>query len=74
MTDLNSKLVEDWLLQEMAAHSIVSHRDGEYVFLGDRHDFIIEVKAFPVRKVATRRLTEPIYDFGPDYDDTRGYD
>lgn len=74
MTDLNSTLVQDWLLQEMAAHSIVTHRDGEYVFLGDHTDFIVEVKAFPIRKVATRRLAEPIFDFGPDYEDTRGYD
>lgn len=73
MTDLNSKLVQDWLLQEMAAHSIVTHK-GSFVFLGDRTDFLIEVKAFPIRKVSTQRLTEPIYDFGPDYDDTRGYD
>lgn len=73
MIDLNSSLVEQWLLNEMAAYSLVRHEEGGYIFHGDRNDFVIEVKALPIRKVATTRLKEPAFDLGPDYDGNLGY-
>lgn len=73
MSDLNSELVEQWLLAEMVAYGLVLAKDGGHVFHGDRHDFEIEVRALPIRKIATRRLSEPVYEFGPDYDSNLGY-
>lgn len=64
MTDLNTVLVQDWLQKELIAYGLVERRGQDVVFLGDRTDFLIEVKAVPIRK---HYRNKPAADFGPDY-------
>lgn len=67
---MNEELVTQWILEEMRANGIVDKVHETHMFYGDRHDFIVEVKVFPVRKNVPFRETGA--DFGPEYE-TRGY-
>lgn len=61
---MNAVLVQDWILREMAAYSLVDRVGQSYLFYGDKTDFLISVQAIPVRKNV--RLREPKPDFGED--------
>lgn len=56
MSDLENTLVEDWILRELVAEGVVEKVQQSYIFKGNTKDYLIEVRALPMRK--TTRLKE----------------
>ena len=55
MSDITSTLIEEWILRELVAEGVVDKVQQDYIFHGDRTDYVIEVKARP-RKRPTRLI------------------
>lgn len=49
-TELNHHLIARWILDEAVAEQIISKTsDGQYVHFGEKNDYYVEVKLFPIK-------------------------
>lgn len=57
MSDLSSTLIEEYLLAELVAEGWVEKVQQAHIFHGNDTEYLIEIRALPIRK-KTVRLTE----------------
>lgn len=59
MSNIDANLIQGYILNEMAAEGLVDREDGDYIFHGNTHDYLVEVRVFDLgARTESRRLKE----------------
>lgn len=59
MSNIDANLIQGYILNELYKEGTVDREDGDYIFHGNTHDYLVEVRVFDLgTRTEARRLKE----------------